>query len=1106
MPKIPGKPYLSLQIVVLCLLCYILSKQNFAKMKISKKIGTGFAFLLLALAAIFLSFHKYTLADVASGDISGATYTFQDRGNIIGDFGTSGSVTFTDPSPLDGTRNYVPSQGGFCDPGTIANQNGVAGNIKFGINISSGASLTSATIPAQVKLGYLVGNNCNGVLEKISITNPQTPVPVAAASFQWDGQNITTFPGQSNQLTFKQTSTSNGTDLYFSNQSAGSCPQNGAILLTNGSNQGLYYILSGLNTGPRGSGSASNLSSYKQLNDTGAVNSSECTVSSVSNITISGTQGQAATGGPNTVAQTGSDDSSCEATSGSSLAWVMCPLFNATSAIVKSTVGIFENLLSFTVAQDLGNAQCQINNQGCQASVKLTWSIIKNIASIILVVILLVMVFSQAIGGGPFDAYTIRKLLPKLVAAVIIMQLSWPLVAWIIDIFNDIGNGLQSLLFAPFGGTGALNDLGKLVKHALPGADPAEIAAFNWVAIIAAGAATIAALPTALFLAFAALVGLFVGIITLIFRKILIIMLLILSPLAIIAWVLPGTERYWKLWFDNLLKTLAMFPLIVALIAAGRIFAYVAGPQTSGSGGFAANMLALLFVLVGFIGPLFILPRTYKWGGSIMTAAGGAIASVGTRVNKGAEQPIKGFGERQQGKWAKRYNPEAGLASRVARRIQSGHVLPTKRSQRLAIAAGDKWQSERDEEALALINRKGEKAREGYKTIRRDEHGNMIDENGNITTDVNQATRELKGVAAMKQMWVDLAENGRDDHEKKMAIKKLIATSSWPEVQGSYTQSGKKVIDTDAWRNAVTTSEEDYPKVLRSRVDAAPHIIDSALQAGEEAGFARTDDSKAARDFRAAYRINYAIEKQMSNEDFATQSDGFWNEVNRMANQTDANGNLTRQAIEIKSSLRKRLKAIHDIGGTAPQQLLGHLATGGSLEADVNAALGEGANIRDYLDVRSDSAPPGDFTASGRNYDTGNVPGGQRTEGVTRNNIQNMSTNNVDSWVQSRGGYEKMSNQDLVVIYNVRRDQSQQAAAEELRRRGLMGSASLDLPGDVEPTAAPTTPPAGPAPGPSGTNTNSEGTLDIPRDTPDDDFRDGGRFPPPNIPPGPEGV
>jgi hypothetical protein len=212
-------------------------------------------------------------------------------------------------------------------------------------------------------------------------------------------------------------------------------------------------------------------------------------------------------------------------------------------------------------------------------------------------------------------------------------------------------------------------------------------------------------------------------------------------------------------------------------------------------------------------------------------------------------------------------------------------------------------------------------------------------------------------------MWVDLADEGktggRDSHERKMAIRQLTATSSWPEVQGSLSREGNKVIDMGAWNSSITTSPEDYPRVLRSRVDATPHIdTDAKNQFAREKAKGRTFTPEQEKDFITSRRVHYAIESQMSNEDFQTQSEGFWQEANRVANLTDEKGNLTKEANDVRQALDTRFTAIKDIGGTAPQQLLGHLI-GGSVEEEVTGALG-GKSVRNYVirGVGGQQSPP----------------------------------------------------------------------------------------------------------------------------------------------------
>jgi hypothetical protein len=275
-----------------------------------------------------------------------------------------------------------------------------------------------------------------------------------------------------------------------------------------------------------------------------------------------------------------------------------------------------------------------------------------------------------------------------------------------------------------------------------------------------------------------------------------------------------------------------------------------------------------------------------------------------------------------------------------------------------------------DEQALALIKREGEIAmKDGLTTDVRMDDGRAAryvrDASGEITKDADGKkmkvavadeqieTETLSGVAAMKQMWVDRTENGRDDNVKKMAARQLTATSSWPEIQGSFTKSGKRVVDTAIWEPAITTSLEDYPKVLRSRVIDTPHIVNGAKAAGVKAGYAENDDSIEARDFRSAHRTLYSIKNQMSNEDFSTQSDGTWEEMARIMQSDHVSADQKKQ---IREALKARFAAIQQAGGTTPQIMLGHLSTGGALQRNVDTILGD-ESVVDYLGDRRGPTP-----------------------------------------------------------------------------------------------------------------------------------------------------
>jgi hypothetical protein len=145
-------------------------------------------------------------------------------------------------------------------------------------------------------------------------------------------------------------------------------------------------------------------------------------------------------------------------------------------------------------------------------------------------------------------------------------------------------------------------------------------------------------------LALGLLLGLVALVITLVLRQVAITILVVIAPLAFIMWVLPNTENFFKFWYQNLLRAVLMYPLIILILGAGRLVeASVVGNNSSGGFESAVGMLAptLAFLLI---------PATFKAAGSLMTAgagfvmgrAGGARSSIrGSEWGKGLREDQK---------------------------------------------------------------------------------------------------------------------------------------------------------------------------------------------------------------------------------------------------------------------------------------------------------------------------------------------------------------------------------------------------------------------------------------------------------------------------------
>lgn len=249
-----------------------------------------------------------------------------------------------------------------------------------------------------------------------------------------------------------------------------------------------------------------------------------------------------------------------------------------------------------------------------------------------------------------FDAYTVKKVVPRLLIAAILIQLSWPLFTYMIYIVGQISWGIEGLLYAPFGGSQALEL--KNILSATGGSAPGTAAVLTFGGI---GVGVVAlTLGGTLLMALSILLALIIAFFVLAARQVLIVILLVTAPLALVAWILPNTEKMWKIWWESFSKVLFMYPLILLLIAGGKITARIISELESvdlGNGGF---QIALIFI--AFFGPYFLIPATFKVAGSAFANITGMMNDKSRGVfdrlrNARGEAAKRGWEDKKSGNW-----------------------------------------------------------------------------------------------------------------------------------------------------------------------------------------------------------------------------------------------------------------------------------------------------------------------------------------------------------------------------------------------------------------------------------------------------------------------
>ena len=168
------------------------------------------------------------------------------------------------------------------------------------------------------------------------------------------------------------------------------------------------------------------------------------------------------------------------------MSWIMCEALDGLANTVGDMyTGIIVPMLRIPPLE-ASNGQNIGANSGA-IEVKNAWEGFRIYGNILLIIALLIVVFGEAIGGGIIDAYTAKKVLPRIVAAAVLINLSFYLVAIAVDIFNVIGAGLGDLITKGFG----LGSLGSAHFVAAPsGSTQAGILAIGG-GLVTVGIATI---------------------------------------------------------------------------------------------------------------------------------------------------------------------------------------------------------------------------------------------------------------------------------------------------------------------------------------------------------------------------------------------------------------------------------------------------------------------------------------------------------------------------------------------------------------------------------------------------------------------------------------
>ena len=307
------------------------------------------------------------------------------------------------------------------------------------------------------------------------------------------------------------------------------------------------------------------------------------------------------------------------------IGWFICPIVNTLASMSEGARAQLINMLTVDAKSILGDTS--------DGSVYSYWSKIRDYANILFVVFFLFVIYSQMTGYG-LDNYGIKRMLPKLIIGVIVVNASFYICGLLVDLSNVVGSSAFN-----FVSTAAVGDI--------PAGDWSNSDS-GWINKIAG----LALVLTVGYFALAAVISmlLFVVItaVTTIFllgvREAIIIMCIVLSPLAFVAMIMPNTEGLYKKWWSAFKAALMVYPMVGLVYGASNLAARILGSGLKESDIIMQSIVALLV-----FAPLLIVPKLVRSAVEII-GIGGAVAWLNKKMNKGRDRLTDKVGKWRENK------------------------------------------------------------------------------------------------------------------------------------------------------------------------------------------------------------------------------------------------------------------------------------------------------------------------------------------------------------------------------------------------------------------------------------------------------------------------
>lgn len=331
------------------------------------------------------------------------------------------------------------------------------------------------------------------------------------------------------------------------------------------------------------------------------------------------------------------------------LGWIACPVIEL---VGNATSYLYENFIEPSLqiqAKKIMNPNGPVGN---------AWKQFRDFANILFAIAFALVILAQLTGFG-ISNYNIKKILPRLIMVAVLVNISFILCQIAVDLSNILGVALKDFfvgLAEPVSGIPgeAKTMFGGIIMSLVAG-----ITAVGATFTILGASVAVATLASWIFPIIIALLSCVIAVIFFFIllgvRQAGIVILVVLTPLAIVCYALPNTKSLFDKWKKMFTALLLLYPICGLMMGAGE---YAGALLINlGDGGDMGVFYTLVAAMISVV-PFFFIPSLLKQSMLAMGNIGAKISGLGNRLGRDATGAIRGsrFYQERQGEAQRRLN------------------------------------------------------------------------------------------------------------------------------------------------------------------------------------------------------------------------------------------------------------------------------------------------------------------------------------------------------------------------------------------------------------------------------------------------------------------